>query len=212
MTRRTRVKICGLTRFEDAELAVELGADALGFVFWRDSPRAVSPEVVREIVRHLPALPVRVGVFVNAPAEEVAHVAEVAALDVVQLHGDEHLHDYEHLAPRLIKSVHITDEASLESATRLPSGVVLLVDAVDPARRGGTGQIADWTSAARLASRRPIMLAGGLTAENVAQAVLEVRPWAVDVSSGVEWSPGIKSPDRMRAFFERVREANAEGE
>ena len=212
MTMRTRVKICGLTRFEDAELAVQLGADALGFVFWPDSPRAVSPEVVRDIVRHLPALPVRVGVFVNAPADEVARVAEVAALDAVQLHGDENIGDYQHLVPRLIKSVHLGDEAALEWATRLPSAVVLLVDAMDPARRGGTGQVADWPSAARLASRRPVMLAGGLTAENVAQAVIQVRPWAVDVSSGVEWTPGIKSPDRLRAFFERVREANTEGE
>ena len=212
MTMRTRIKICGLTRFEDAELAVQLGAVALGFVFWPGSPRVVTPKVVREIVGHLPPLPVRVGVFVNAPADEVAHIAEVAALDVVQLHGDESLSDYQHLVPRLIKSVQLGTEAALESATRLPSAVVTLVDAVDSARRGGTGQIADWTSAARLASRRPVVLAGGLTEENVAQAVLEVRPWAVDVSSGVEWTPGIKSPDRMRAFFARVREANAEGE
>jgi phosphoribosylanthranilate isomerase len=212
MTVRTRIKICGLTRFEDAELAVELGADALGFVFWPDSPRVVRPEAVRDIVRHLPVLPVRVGVFVNARPDEVAYVAEVAALDVVQLHGDENVRDYQHVIPRLIKSVHLGDEAALESAMRLPSDVVALVDAVDAVRRGGTGQVADWTDAARLASRRPVMLAGGLTDENVAQAVLQVRPWAVDVSSGVESTPGIKSPDRMRAFFERVREANAEGE
>jgi phosphoribosylanthranilate isomerase len=94
----------------------------------------------------------------------------------------------------------------------LPSAVVPLVDALDPARRGGTGQIADWSSAARLASRRPVMLAGGLTDENVAQAVLQVRPWAVDVSSGVEREPGLKSPDRLRAFFKRVHEAIVEGE
>ena len=210
---RTRVKICGLTRFEDAELAVQLGADALGFVFWPDSPRAVRPEAVRDIVRHLPALPVRVGVFVNAPPDEVAHVAEVAALDVVQLHGDENLGDYEHLVPRFIKSVHIGDEAALESATRLPSAVVPLVDAhgsrcdVAARARSRTGRAPPGWRVVGLS-----MLAGGLTDENVAQAVLQVRPWAVDVSSGVEWTPGIKSPDRMRAFFERVREANAEGE
>ena len=208
---RTRVKICGLTRFEDAELAVQLGADALGFVFWPDSPRAVSPEAVRDIVRHLPALPVRVGVFVNAPPAEVARTAEVAALDVVQLHGDEDVHDYAHLLPRLIKAVHVPTAVALDTASRLPSAVVLLVDAVDP-RRGGTGQVADWTGAARLASRRPVILAGGLTEANVAQAVLQVRPWAVDVSSGVEWQPGLKSPDRMRAFFTRVHEADAEGQ
>lgn len=212
MTMRTRVKICGLTRFEDAELAVQLGADALGFVFWPDSPRAVRPEHVRDIVRHLPALAVRVGVFVNAPPAEVARVAEAAALDIVQLHGDEDVADYVQLAPRLIKAVHVSTAAGLDSASRLPPAVVPLVDAIDPARRGGTGTIADWSSAARLASRRPVMLAGGLTEENVAQAVVQVRPWAIDVSSGVEWKPGLKSPDRMRAFFKRVQEANAEGE
>jgi phosphoribosylanthranilate isomerase len=212
VTVRTRVKICGLTRFEDAELAVQLGADALGFVFWPGSPRAVGPDAVRDIVRHLPPLPVRVGVFVNAPPSEVARVAEMAALDVVQLHGEENVDDYMHLAPRLIKAVHVSTPAALDSASRLPSAVVLLVDAVDPARRGGTGQVSDWTSAARLSTRRPVILAGGLTEENVGQAVLHVRPWAVDVSSGVEWKPGLKSPDRMRAFFMRVHEANAEGE
>jgi phosphoribosylanthranilate isomerase len=209
---RTRVKICGLTRFEDAELAVQLGADALGFVFWPESPRAVTPDVVRDIVRHLPALPVRVGVFVNASPHEVARVAEIAALDAVQLHGDEEVDEYLRLVPRVIKAVQISTATALDSASRLPSRVLPLVDATDPARRGGTGQVADWASAARLADRRPVMLAGGLTDENVAQAVLQVRPWAVDVSSGVEWQPGLKSPDRMRAFFTRVREANAEGE
>jgi phosphoribosylanthranilate isomerase len=209
---RTRIKICGLTRFEDAELAVQLGADAIGFVFWPDSPRAVRPEAVREIVRHLPALPVRVGVFVNAAPGEVARVADAAALDAVQLHGDEDVHEYLHLAPRVIKAVHVGSEAAIDAAQRLPGHVVALVDAVDPARRGGTGSLADWTGAARLARRRPVMLAGGLTDENVGEAVLAVRPWAVDVSSGVEWTPGLKSPDRLRAFFARMREANAEGE
>jgi phosphoribosylanthranilate isomerase len=209
---RTRVKVCGLTRFEDAELAVQLGADALGFVFWPESPRVVTPDVVRDIVRHLPALPVRIGVFVNAPPDEVARVADIAALDAVQLHGDEEVGDYLHLVPRVIKAVQISTAVALDSASRLPSGVLPLVDATDPARRGGTGQVADWASAAQLAHRRPVMLAGGLTDENVAQAVLQVRPWAVDVSSGVEWQPGLKSPDRMRAFFRRIREANAEGE
>jgi phosphoribosylanthranilate isomerase len=209
---RTRVKICGLTRVEDAELAVQLGADALGFVLWRGSPRAIAPETVRDIVRHLPPLPVRVGVFVNAPPDEVARAAEIAALDAVQLHGDETLGDYEHLIPRLIKSVHVTDGAGFDAAMRLPSSVVPIVDAFDPVRHGGTGHIVDWTGAARLARQRPLMLAGGLNAENVAQAILQVRPWAVDVSSGVERSAGVKSPDRMRAFFARVRDANAEAE
>ena len=209
---RTRIKICGLTRFDDAELAVQLGADALGFVFWPDSPRAVTPEIVRDIVRHLPALPVRVGVFVNAPPDEIARAVEIASLDAIQLHGDENVNDYGHLSARLIKSVHVLEDAEWQTAMRLPLPVLPLVDAVDSARRGGTGHVADWTGAERLARQRPVMLAGGLTAENVAQAVIQVRPWAVDVSSGVEWTPGIKSPDRMRAFFARVRDANAEGE
>ena len=212
MTTRTRVKICGLTRFEDAALAVELGADALGFVFWPESPRAVTPDAVREIVGHLSPLPVRVGVFVNAPVDEVVRVSEIARLDVVQLHGDEDVHMYTRVRPRVIKAVQVSSEAVLEAAMRLPAAVVPLVDALDQVRRGGTGQMADWSGAARLARHRPAILAGGLTEQNVAEAIVQVRPWAVDVSSGVEWKPGLKSPDRMRAFFRRVREANAEDE
>lgn len=212
MTMRTRVKVCGLTRVEDAALAVSLGADALGFILWPSSPRATTPEAVRAITRELPALPVRVGVFVNASPTEVARAVEIAGLDVAQLHGDERVEDYRDLAPRVIKSVHLTSDESVAAAEALPSAVVPLVDAVDVVRRGGTGEKADWTLAARLAAKRPILLAGGLTPENVAAAVRGVRPWGVDVSSGIEDRPGIKNADRMRAFFRSVRDGKAEDE
>jgi phosphoribosylanthranilate isomerase len=204
MNGRTRVKICGLTRREDAELAVELGADALGFVFWPASPRAISPEAVRAILDALPVLPVRVGVFVNQPPDDVARLADDAGLDVLQLHGDERVEHYEHLGRRLIKSVAPADGGA-GGVVAVPPGVTALVDAADPERRGGTGRTADWTMAAGLAARRRVILAGGLTPDNVARAVREVRPWAVDVSSGIEVAPGVKSAERMRAFFAAVR-------
>jgi phosphoribosylanthranilate isomerase len=201
---RTRVKICGLTRLEDAEQAVRLGADALGFVFWPGSPRAVSPDTARAISRALPAWAVRVGVFVSAPPGDVARVAEIVGLDVVQLHGDEEPADYERIGRRLIKAVSLASNEAVSAAIALPATVTPLVDASEPARRGGTGQRADWLRAARVARQRPILLAGGLTPENVAEAIDAVSPWAVDVSSGVEAAPGIKSPDRLRAFLRAV--------
>jgi phosphoribosylanthranilate isomerase len=209
MSGRTRVKICGLTRLEDAERAIELGADALGFVFWPGSPRAVSPERAAGILRSLPPFPVRVGVFVNASPAAVARVLEAAPVNVVQLHGDERAEEYASLARPLIKAVNLDDGAG-DPVDAIPSDVVPLVDAADAARRGGTGRTADWTRAAALASRRRIVLAGGLTADNVGMAISTVRPWVVDVSSGVERAPGIKDSDRLRAFFARVREAEME--
>jgi phosphoribosylanthranilate isomerase len=210
MMAATRVKICGLTRLEDAELAVALGADALGFVFWPNSPRRMTPEAAGGITRALPPFPARVGVFVNAPLDEIARAVDVAGLSAVQLHGDERPADYAALRRPLIKAVPLGDDepAVLES---LPPDVVALVDAADP-RRGGTGRTADWARAARAAARRRIMLAGGLTPENVGTAIRAVRPWAVDVSSGVEARPGVKDPGRMRAFFTAVRQAERESE
>lgn len=200
----TRVKICGLTRAEDAQLAVALGADAVGFVFWPGSPRAVSSEHVRAITATLPALVTRVGVFVNMPVDDVARIVDVARLDVAQLHGEESADDYRRVAARLIKGISLTDDAAVASARAVPADVTLLIDAHDPARRGGTGQRADWTRAALLARERAVMLAGGLRAENIAEAVEQVQPWGVDVSSGVETSPGVKSAEKLRAFFSRL--------
>lgn len=200
----TRIKICGLTRVEDAQLAVALGAAAVGFVFWPGSPRAVSAAHVRAITAALPALVTRVGVFVNMPVDDVARIVDVARLDVAQLHGEESVDDYRRVAARLIRGRSLVDDAAVEAARQIPADVTLLVDAHDPARRGGTGQRADWTRAARLAGERPVILAGGLTPDNVAAAVEQVRPWGVDVSSGVEAAPGVKSAEKLRAFFSQL--------
>jgi len=199
-----RVKICGITRLEDAEVAVGLGADAIGFVFWPRSPRVVDRDTARAIAAEMPAFVTRVGVFVDMPPDEVAHTVGLVGLDVVQLHGDEDIDAYVDVGVRLMKAVTLADEAATDRAARLPASVTPLVDAVDVARRGGTGLKADWALAARLALRRPIVLAGGLTDQTVEQAVREVHPWGVDVSSGVELAPGIKSRERLQAFFAAV--------
>jgi phosphoribosylanthranilate isomerase len=198
----TRVKICGITRQEDSELAASLGASAVGFVFWPRSPRFVEPSRARDIVRLLPPFVTAVGVFVDQPAGHVKDVASVVGLGAVQLHGNEDLGFCRAIGRRMIKA------ASVEQAVALagfwPEDVTLLLDAMDADRKGGTGRTIDWAGAALLASRRRVILAGGLTPENVGDAIRRVRPFAVDVSSGVESSPGVKDEARMRAFFAAV--------
>jgi len=202
---RTRVKICGLTRAEDAHLAVALGADAVGFVLWSKSPRVIEADQAAAIARTLPAFVTRVGVFVNASPDDVRRVVREIGLDVAQLHGDERVADYVGVAAKVVKVVSLGDDADVRSAVALPVEVTVLVDAVDRERRGGTGERADWTRAARLARERPVILAGGLVAADVGDAIRRVRPWAIDVSSGVEDRPGIKSADKLRALFAAVR-------
>lgn len=202
---RPRVKICGITRVEDAELAVALGADAIGVVLWKGSPRAVTAVQARAILRALPPFVSRVGVFVDTAPGTIRAIVEEVGLDVVQLHGDEPVEDYVDLPTRLLKVVTLTDDGAVQAGARLPAGVTPLVDAADRERRGGTGQLANWARAAALAALRPAILAGGLTPANVEQAVREVHPWGLDVSSGVEDAAGVKSEDRMRAFFDAVR-------
>jgi len=201
---KPRVKICGLTRRQDAELAVELGAAAVGVVFWPSSPRVVTVDQAREVLRELPRHVTRVGVFVNASPSDVASVVASVELDGIQLQGDERVEDYASIPARILRAMPLERDEDVVAAASLPQHVTVLVDAADRAKRGGTGQRANWTHAATLAEQRPIMLAGGLTAESVAEAVRAVRPWAVDVSSGVEAEPGVKSADRLRAFFAAV--------
>ena len=203
---RTRVKICGLTRLEDAELAVELGADAVGFVFWPKSPRAVPIERAAAIARTLPAFVARVGVFVNPDRDEVRRTAGEVGLSAAQLHGDESPEAFAGAAPAIIKVAALAGDADVRAAIELPLDVTVLVDAVDPERRGGTGVQADWNSAARVAAVRPVILAGGLSADTATQAIQRVRPWAIDVSSGVEDRPGVKSAAKLRALFAAIRE------
>jgi phosphoribosylanthranilate isomerase len=200
------VKICGITRAEDAHAAVECGANALGFVFWPDSPRAVEIARAREIVASLPASVTAVGVFVNQPAEEVNSIARDVGLGAVQLHGDEG-EDYVRSIERpVIKTVPLRAAAgggSIGFAEWLWS-VRILLDVHDPAKRGGTGRTIDWTLAAQVAREIEIVLAGGLTPDNVSEAIARVRPYGVDVSSGVESRPGIKDHGRLKAFFEAI--------
>ena len=200
MTSRVRLKVCGITRVEDAEAAARAGADAIGFVFWTGSPRRIGIAEARAIAGRLPAFVARVGVFVNAaPADVAAHVRDVG-LTAVQLHGDERVEDYHAVAAPLVKAMAVATDADVVSALGLPPEVTVLVDAVDAFRRGGTGQLASWTRAASIACRRPTILAGGLTAENIAAAIAAVQPWGVDVSSGVETAPGVKSAARIEQF------------
>jgi phosphoribosylanthranilate isomerase len=196
------VKICGITRLEDAETAITLGAGAIGFVFWPGSPRFIDPYRAREIVSRVPAFVTTVGVFVNQPAHTINGVASVARVGAVQLHGEEGPPYAASIVRPVIKAIWQVDASVIDM---WPAHVTLLVDADDPVRRGGTGEKANWASAAVLARRRRMLLAGGLNADNVAAAVAQVQPFGIDVSSGVESRPGIKDPERMTALFEALR-------
>jgi phosphoribosylanthranilate isomerase len=199
------VKICGITRAEDAAAAVECGAGALGFVFWPGSPRCIDPYRARAIAATLPPFVTAVGVFVNQPAEYVTHVAALVRLGAVQLHGDETVADAAGIASPVIKAVTVADP----QLSVWPSRTLLLVDVHDPEKRGGTGRTVDWSAAAAIAAQRRILLAGGLTPENVGGAIAFVRPFGIDVSSGVETSPGVKDHRRLRALFEAVNGTSA---
>jgi phosphoribosylanthranilate isomerase len=210
------VKICGITRLEDGQTAVRYGASALGFICWPGSPRFVTADRVRAIVAALPRSITTVGVFVNQEASHINAVAREAGLSAVQLHGDETPAFAADIALPVIKSLAIgACEADLPTADAWPNDVLLLADSRDPVRRGGTGVIVDWTAAAVLAARRRLLLAGGLTPDNVADAIAHVQPFGVDVSSGVEASPGIKDHDKLAALFaviKRLRPCRAEDE
>jgi phosphoribosylanthranilate isomerase len=203
-----RVKFCGMTRREDAVAAADLGADAVGFVFWPSSPRAITPQAAHDIVRALPAPIDKVGVFVDEKPDVIREIAAFVGLTTAQLHGDESPDASTFGALRTIKAVAAHDgdlDTAAYEAGGWPDDVTLLVDARDPVRRGGTGQRADWSFARALTCMRPVILAGGLRPENVIEAVHAVLPFAVDVSSGVEQSPGVKDRARMREFVSALR-------
>ena len=200
----TRVKVCGVTRTEDAVLAAELGAAAIGFVFWPGSPRCIDPDRAASIARALPALITTVGVFVDQPIEEVQRVAQGVGLTAIQLHGGETLAYAQRLLHPVIKAVAVHDRFAAASLDAIPPEITVLLDAHDPVRRGGTGRTIDGSAASEAAARRPLFLSGGLNPTNVAEAIARVRPYGVDLSSGVESSPGVKDPARMRALFEAI--------
>ena len=196
-----RVKVCGITRVEDALLAAELGADAVGLVFWPGSPRSIDPLNARAIVRALPPVVAAVGVFVDQPLDEVRRTAEKVGLSAIQLHGAEPAELARALLQPVIKAIAVAPGFAPQSIDAWPPEVTILLDAHDPIRRGGTGTTVDWSLAAAAAARRPVFLSGGLNAANIRLAIGSVRPYGVDLSSGVEASPGIKDPEKLRAFF-----------
>jgi phosphoribosylanthranilate isomerase len=207
-----KVKICGLTRLEDALAALDAGADLLGFNFHPASPRYIETAACAQMVSELRKRGVKtvlVGVFVNRPAGEIAAVLDACHLDLAQLSGDEPPETLAALGRRAFKALRARDAQGLEESWRVypmrTSPPACLVDAYRPGLYGGTGQLADWSLAGRLARRAPILLAGGLTPENVAEAIRQVRPWGVDVASGVEASPGRKDPARVLAFIRAAR-------
>jgi phosphoribosylanthranilate isomerase len=199
-----RVKICGITREEDALRAARHGADAIGFVLWPASPRAITIARAAAIGRMLPPFVWKVGVFVNATPDEVERAANEAKLDVAQLHGDEDVERYRHLAVRIVKTIAVAGPEDVDRALALPADVMPLIDAPDRERRGGTGRLAAWDHAAVIAKARPTLLAGGLNAENIVDAVQAVHPWGVDLSSSLEESPGVKNANKVAVFFAAV--------
>jgi phosphoribosylanthranilate isomerase len=205
-----RVKFCGITRHEDAELAVSLGAWAIGFVLWPKSRRAADPAVATGIARLLRRRLEVVGVFVNPTLDEVVNAAEAIGLTYVQLHGDEGpafcTAVAERTGARVIKALRIGSGADIRSAARYHTDLHLL-DAAAGADYGGTGRTWDWSLIAHRHSNVPLVLAGGLDAGNVGDAIAAVRPWAVDVSSGVESAPGIKDHAKMEAFVAAAQQA-----
>ena len=197
----TRVKVCGVTRVEDALLAADLGAFAVGLVFWPGSARFIDPYRARAIAAALPPDVTTVGVFVDQSPEYVKGVAALVPLGVVQLHGGESIAEFAGVGRRLICAIGVAEEFDGTALDRVPPAVTVLLDAHDPARKGGTGRTIDWNVAAGVAKSRRTILAGGLTPENVRRAVAQVQPYAIDVSSGVESSPGVKDAAKLRALF-----------
>jgi phosphoribosylanthranilate isomerase len=200
-----KVKICGLTNAPDALAALDAGADMLGFNFCESSPRHLTPAAAAAIVRQLPSFAVKVGVFVDAPEDLVLRAIADCGLNLLQFHGDESPEYCTQFGLMSMKAFRIRDEKSLEAMTRYPTDAWLL-DAFVPGRAGGTGRQFNWDLALEAQKLgRPIFLAGGLTPDNVADAVRRVQPYAVDVASGVEAAPGKKDPAKVRAFIAAAR-------
>ncbi|WP_017906546.1 phosphoribosylanthranilate isomerase [Pseudomonas asplenii] len=200
-----RSKICGITRIEDALAAVEAGADAIGFVFYAKSPRAVTFQQARAIIAALPPFVTTVGLFVNASRCELGEILDAVPLDLLQFHGDETSAQCEGFNRPYIKALRIKAGDDIAAACQAyPGASGILLDTYVEGVPGGTGEAFDWSLVPQ-GLNKPIILAGGLTADNVAQAIAQVRPYAVDTSGGVEQSKGIKDPAKIRAFIQAVR-------
>jgi phosphoribosylanthranilate isomerase len=199
-----RVKVCGVTSLEDARICIEAGVDAVGLNFWPRSLRRCEQAVAREIVRELRGQTLFVGVFVDQSGDEVARIRDDVGLDCVQLHGDEPPELLTRFLPHAYKAVRVRGTSVLEAVRAFPGEHVLL-DAYVPGLPGGTGATFDWQLARAVAAERKLTLAGGLTPANVAEAVRVVRPFCVDVASGVEAAPGVKDPQLVHAFVQNAR-------
>jgi len=203
-----KVKICGITNSQDSQVAVNAGADALGFVFYEKSPRYVKPKIVKSIVAELPPFVLTVGVFVNEELAVVRDIMVECGLALAQLHGDETPAYCEALGRPVLRGIRLRDRGTFLAMAEYKgrAGVRgFVVDAFSDSVYGGTGQIADWSLAAEAAQSSSILLAGGLTPENVQEAIQKVRPYGVDVSSGVEASPGKKDPAKVMAFVRAAK-------
>lgn len=203
-----KVKICGMTNAEDARAAVEAGADALGFLCYKKSPRYIEPEVIKQIVAGLPPFVLPVGIFVNEEAKTVRDLMDACGLAIAQLHGDESGAFCESLGRPVLRAIRLRDRGSLLQLAeyRGRAGVRgFVIDAYSKGTYGGTGHTVDWDIAREAAQAAPVLLAGGLTPLNVGEAIKKVRPYGVDVSSGVEVSPGRKDHDKVRDFVRAVR-------
>ena len=207
-----RIKICGITKPEDAKLAAELGADAIGLNFYEQSPRCITPFAASELVRRLPPFVAAVGVFVNWEEAPVVALCKALHLHAAQLHGDESSQTVERVAARLpvIKVLRLAQGNNTLDFSSFRSASAFLLDSAASGQYGGTGATGNWHLARTAAQSHRVILAGGLTPENVGEAIRIVRPYAVDVASGVEARPGKKDPAKMRSFFEEVSRASRE--
>lgn len=210
MNKRTRIKFCGITRESDAVAAVDLGVDALGFVFHQASPRYIAPLLAAQIIRALPPFVAAVGLFVDAALEQVREIVSQTGLSVVQFHGDESPEYCAEYAQPYLKVVRVVDRHSVAQAERrYTAAQALLLDTYHPQLAGGTGEVFDWDLIPRTRTR-PIILAGGLNAQNVARAIRAAAPFAVDVSGGIEAAKGLKDIVKMQLFVSEVNSLERE--
>ena len=201
---RTRIKICGITRPEDAQAAIEAGADAIGLVFYAPSPRAVDITQAQKIAAVVPPFVTITALFVDPSAEEVQKVLDSVRIDLIQFHGDEDEHFCEQFNTSYIKAIRVRQTQDVvANSLRFPSALAFLLDSFKVGVPGGTGETFDWSLIPKESSK-PIILAGGLTADNIALAIQQVQPFAVDVSGGVEAAKGIKDPSKIQAFINEV--------
>ena len=200
----TRIKICGITHLKDALTAVDAGADALGFIFVPDTPRFVNSDQVAAIVAELPPFVTTVGIFANKDAAKIKTIADQCRLDAVQLHADVTPEFCRNLDKKVIKVVRVKDKSSLSILSNYDVNAFLL-DTYVEGKMGGTGKVFDWNLALQARNYGRIIVAGGLNPDNVAQAVRHVKPYGVDVGSGVESVPGHKDPDKIRKFIDAVK-------